>query len=164
MDKIEWCAGKREGLGLIKPNQNLAMAYFKKAEEALESMQLNKVRDWKITTAYYAIYFSLYALLMRIGVKCEIHSCTVEFAKQFLSEYFGEEEIGLVQESLKARIDSQYYVNRVVSEFQYQEMAKFAPEFMVKCKSVLPKLDERKIKEIRKKFGEKAGLKAAPSP
>ena len=37
MDKIKWCAGKKEGLSLIEPNSNLAEAYIKKAEEALEA-------------------------------------------------------------------------------------------------------------------------------
>ena len=36
MDKIKWCAGKKEGLSLVEPNPDLANAYIKKAEEALE--------------------------------------------------------------------------------------------------------------------------------
>lgn len=152
MDKIKWCARKKDGLSLVEPNSNLAEAYIKKAEEALESMQVNIIKDWKISTAYYTIYFSLYALLIRIGVKCEIHSCTIEFAKQFLKEYFSEEELDFVEDSLKARIDSQYYVDRTVPDFQYKKIIKLAPEFLVKCKSILLKLNEKKINEIRKKF------------
>ena len=86
MDKIKWCAGKKEGLSLIEPNSDLANAYIKKAEEALESMRVNIIKDWKISTAYYTIYFSLYAVLMKLGVKCEIHSCTIEFAKKLYAE------------------------------------------------------------------------------
>ena len=66
MDKIKWCAGKKEGLRLIEPNSNLATAYIKKAEEALESMRVNIIKDWKISTAYYTIYFSLYAILTKM--------------------------------------------------------------------------------------------------
>jgi len=43
MDKIKWCLNK--GLSLIEPNSNLAEAYTRKAEEALESISLNKVKD-----------------------------------------------------------------------------------------------------------------------
>src|SRR3989338_4948208 len=156
MDKIKWCAGKKEGLALIEPNSNLAEAYTKKAEEALESMRLNTIKDWKISTAYYTIYFSLYSLLVRVGIKCEIHSCTIEFAKQFLREYFNEEELTFTEDSLKARIDSQYYVDRTVPDSQYNKMVELAPEFLVKCKSILIKLNEKKINEIRKKFQDKA--------
>ena len=152
MDKIKWCAGKKEGMCLIEPNSNLAEAYIKKSEEALESMRVNIIKDWKISTAYYTLYFSLYAVLTKIGVKCEIHSCTIEFAKRFLREYFTEEDLDFTEDSLKARIDSQYYVDRTVPDEQYNKMMKDAPAFLVKCKSILIKLNEKKVNEIRKEF------------
>ena len=152
MDKIRWCMGKKEGLSLIEPNSNLAEAYIKKAEEALESMQVNIIKDWKISTAYYTLYFSLYAVLIKIGIKCEIHSCTIEFTKRFLREYFTEEDLDFTEDSLKARIDSQYYVDRTVPDEQYNKMIKDAPQFLVKCKSILIKLNEKKINEIRMEF------------
>jgi len=144
--------GKKEGLSLIEPNSNLAEAYIKKAEEALESMQVNIIKDWKISTAYYTLYFSLYAVLIKIGIKCEIHSCTIEFTKRFLREYFTEEDLDFTEDSLKARIDSQYYVDRTVPDEQYNKMIKDAPQFLVKCKSILIKLNEKKINEIRMEF------------
>jgi uncharacterized protein (UPF0332 family) len=154
MDKIKWCVKKEEGLNLIEPNSNLANAYIKKSEEALESMRINIIKDWKISTAYYTIYFSLYAILMKLGVKCEIHSCTLEFAKRFLKEYFEEKEIDFIKDSLKARVNSQYYINRTVPDEQYNKMIQRSPEFLVKCKSIITKLNEKKIKEIRNKFQE----------
>ena len=152
MDKIKWCAGKKEGLSLIEPNSNLAEAYIKKAEEALESMRVNVIKDWKISTAYYTLYFSLYSVLTKIGIKCEIHSCTIEFMKRFLSEFFSEEDTDFTEDSLKARIDSQYYIDRAVPDEQYDKMIKNAPEFLVKCKSILIRLNEKKIDDIRKEF------------
>lgn len=152
MVSIRWCAEKRDGLSIIEPNQNLAEAYIRKAEEALESMRVNTVKDWKISTAYYTMYFSLYTIMMRIGIKCEIHSCTIEFARQLLKEYFTNEEIEFLADSLKARIDSQYYVDRTVPDEQYRKMIRIAPEFLVKCKSVLLKLNEKKIDGIRNRF------------
>ena len=47
MDKIKWCVKKKEGLSLVERNSNLANAYFKKAEEALESMRINKSKIGK---------------------------------------------------------------------------------------------------------------------
>lgn len=152
MDKIKWCSGKRGGLSIIEPNSNLAEAYIKKAEEALESMRINIIKDWKISTAYYTLYFSLYAILTKIGIKCEIHSCTVEFTKILLKEYFTEEDLDFIEDSLKARINSQYYIDRTVPDEQYNMMKKKTPEFLVKCKSILVKLNEKKINEIRKEF------------
>ena len=155
MDKIIWCAEKREGLRLIEPNPNLAGAYLMKAENALETMATTTVSEWKISTAYYTLYFSLYSLLMKTGIKCEIHSCTIEFARQFLGEYFTEEDLSLLESSLKARIDAQYYVDRTVPDGQYQRMVLAAPKFLVRCKSLLQVLDEKKVESIRKKFSER---------
>jgi len=152
VDKIQWCREKKEGLSLVAPNSNLAEAYIKKAEEALESVRINTIKDWKISTAYYTLYFSLYSILMKVGIKCEIHSCTIEFTKEYLKEYFSLEEIKLVINSLKARTDSQYYVDRTVPDIQLDKMILEAPKFLVKCKSVLISLNENKIKEIRDNF------------
>lgn len=152
MDKIKWCAGKKEGLSLIEPNSNLAEAYVKKAEEALESMRINHIKDWKISTAYYTLYFSLYSVLTKIGIKCGIHSCTIEFAKRFLRDYLSEVDLDFTEDSLKARIDSQYYIDRTVPDEQYDKMIMKAPEFLVNCKSILIKLNEKKINEIRGSF------------
>ena len=72
--------------------------------------------------------------------------------KRFLGEFFSEEELDFTEDSLKAKIDSQYYVDRTVPDEQYNKMLKKAPEFLVKCKSILIKLNEKKIHEIRKEF------------
>ena len=152
MDKVKWCARKREGLSLIEPNSNLAEAYIKKAEEALGSIRVNIIKDWKISTSYYTLYFSLYSVLTKIGIKCEIHSCTIAFAKRFLREFLSEEDLDFTEDSLKARIDSQYYIDRTVTDEQYNKMVKNAPEFLVKCKSILLKINEKKINEIRMGF------------
>lgn len=152
MDKIEWCLKKERGMALIEPNPNLANAYLIKAEEALISMRINTVKDWKISTAYYAMYFSLYSILMRIGIKCEIHSCTIEFAKQFLKDYFSQKELGFFEYALEARVNAQYYVNRQVPDERCQNMIRNAPEILAKCKSIIQRLDEEKIHEIRVKL------------
>ncbi len=139
----------------MEPNTNVAEAYIKKAEEALESMRINTIKDWKISTAYYTTYFSIYAILTKIGIKCETHSCSIEFAKIFLKDYFKGEELEFIKDSLKARIDSQYYIDRTVPDTQYELMIKEAPSFLVKCKSILIKLNEKRINDIRKEFQEK---------
>ena len=72
---------------------------------------------------------------MKLGVKCGIHSCTIEFTKRFLNEFFEESELNFIENSLKARIDSQYYINRTVPDEQYNKMIQKAPEFLMKCTS-----------------------------
>jgi uncharacterized protein (UPF0332 family) len=115
-------------------------------------MRVNFIKDWKISTAYYTLYLSLYSILTKIGINCEIHSCTIEFTKRFLKDYFNEEELDFIGDSLRARIDSQYYIDRTVPDDQYNKMIMKAPEFLVKCKSILIKLNEKAVNGIRGKF------------
>ena len=89
---------------------------------------------------------------MKIGIKCEIHSCTISFMKNFLYKYFEEEEIILINKSKKARNDTQYYSDRNISDKLYQQITNNASSFLVKCKDVLNGLDETSIKEIRDKL------------
>ncbi len=75
MEKIKWCMKLKNGIGIIEPNDNLCSAYIKKSETALQAASaLNDNMEWQISSCYYAMYFSLYALMMKIGVKCENHS------------------------------------------------------------------------------------------
>lgn len=147
MDKIKWCIEQKKGIELVESSENLREAYLKKAEEALDTVKTSKSRDWQITAAYYAVYHGLYSLLMKIGVKCEIHSCTIEFAKRFLKTHFSSEDFVLVDKAFSARIDSQYYVNRNVSDDNVDFILKNTPGFLVKCKNIV--LEQNEISNIR---------------
>lgn len=82
-EKIVWCLKQKRGIRIIEPNPNLAKAYLQKAISALNTMtaaaKINET-DWILTTAYYARYFALYALLTKIGIKSEIHDCSINLA------------------------------------------------------------------------------------
>lgn len=150
MDKIKWCLKTKKGLEIVEPNKELSKAYLKKTEDSLRATQsLKDNKDWEISSAYYTMYFSLYAILMRIGIKCKIHSCTISFMQHFLNKYFTNEEITLIEESQKARIDTQYYSDRNISEKLYLKMINNAVLFFTKSKEVLNGLTEKEIEEIR---------------
>ena len=100
-----------------------------------------------MTTAYYTIYHGIYSLLMKIGVKCEIHACTIEFAKRYLKNHFLPEDFELIDKAFSARIDSQYYVNRRVPNQNYELIMKKTPVFLVKCKNIV--LEQKEIEDIR---------------
>ena len=147
MDQIKWCMQQKKGIELVEPSDNLRDAYLIKAEEALDTLRTSKSRDWQLTTAYYTIYHGIYSLLMKIGIKCEIHSCTIEFTKRFLKGHFSTEDFELIDKAFSARIDSQYYVNRKVPNQNYEFIMKRTPAFLVKCKNVL--LEQKEIEDIR---------------
>jgi len=150
MDKLTWCIQQKNGIELIEENPNLSQEYIEKAENALRAVQaLEGNKEWQISSAYYAMYFSLYAILMKIGIKCEIHACTIEIMKKVLTKHFSEQDITLLQKSLTARIDAQYYTDRDVKEEQRRSMVKNAPEFYFKCKEIVITITSKEILFIR---------------
>jgi uncharacterized protein (UPF0332 family) len=72
--------------------------------------------------------------------------------KQFLKDYFSKEEHILMEDSLKARIDAQYYIDRDIREEVFEKMIKNAPVFLVKCKNIILKIREEDVNRIRKKI------------
>jgi len=153
MKQIKWCLNTKNGLELIEPNENLAKAYLNKSEDALRAASaLHDNKDWRISSLYYTQYFSLYAILMKIGVKCEIHSCTLAFMEFLLKDFFTFDEKDLIKKSMKARTDTQYYSDRNVSDEFYLRIIKETPMFLIKCKGVLNKLTETDINKIREEL------------
>ena len=106
--EMNWCFLQSSGITLIEPNTNLAFGHILKAEVSLNEMQNTKSRTWKIITAYYTMYESVYAILMKYGIKCEIHNCTIAFVRFFLSNHFSSGEIDLLEDSCTARGNVQY--------------------------------------------------------
>ena len=90
MRKISWCKRQENGIRLIEPNDNLSGEFFQNAEESLKvlvSIRETKSNMWLATTKYYIEYFAVYSVLMKIGVKCEIHDCTLALAKFLEDEH-----------------------------------------------------------------------------
>ena len=150
MNTLTWCKKQKNGIKLIDPNDNLCEEYLKKAENALKAVRsLEDNTEWQISSAYYAMYFSLYAILMKIGIKCEIHSCTLEIMKQVLSKYFTKEDISLLEKSLTTRVDVQYYVDRIIDITIKNQMIREASSFHLKCKEIISKINQTEINNIR---------------
>jgi len=127
---LTWCFKQKRGIRLIAPNPNLTKVYLKKAISALNTMtaalQIKEI-DWTATTAYYARYFALYALLMKLGVKSEIHDCTINVAKLLSNN--GILNSSLIDDIAKAkqtRIDTQYYVAKELNQTDVKNNAEGA--------------------------------------
>ena len=88
---MKWCLKQSKGIRLVKPSENLMKAYFQKSRNALKSMEVNAksgITEWAVSASYYAKYFAVYALLSKIGVKCEIHDCTIALFTTYSSIAF----------------------------------------------------------------------------
>lgn len=138
---------------LVTPNNRLRGAYEKKASNALDIVQSAIHKEWQIIAAYYAIYNSLYGLLMGIGIKSEIHSCTITVAKTYLTTIFTPSDIELLECAYRARINVQYYIDESVSDTMAQKIFARCGAFVVKCKhAVLLQSDISTIRTALQKY------------
>jgi uncharacterized protein (UPF0332 family) len=106
--------------------------------------------DWITTTAYYARYFALYALLMKIGVKSEIHDCTIAVAK-LLSQHgiLNPRTVKDIAQAKKTRIDTQYYVEKEQTQTTIQRNVEAARKFVLETEKAIENLTAEQITNIR---------------
>ncbi len=137
--KLRWCCSQDKGLKIIKPNDNLAKEYLQSAEETLSILQdiKGKSNMWLATTKYYCEYFSVYALLMKLGIKSEIHECTIEVCR-FLEER-KVVPLGFTKKlefDKGLRIDNQYYLKNKNVELNLIELRDFVLKMKDKVNSI----------------------------
>jgi uncharacterized protein (UPF0332 family) len=144
MNKIEWCLEQKRGIRIIEPNNNLSQQYVKSSEENLD-MMVKVTGKWKSITAYYACYEAFYALLQKIGIKCEIHDCTLELFN--LIEGFDDKLKNFIIDLKEERIDVQYYLKspKPLDENQVKD-------FVLSCKYKISSITVDEIAKIRDKI------------
>jgi uncharacterized protein (UPF0332 family) len=151
MVSINWCLKLKKGIEIIESNENMSESYLKMAEESLRIIKKVKEESkiWFASTTYYSLYYALYSVMMKIGIKCEIHSCTIEFMKRFLINLYNEEDIELLENAFEIRQDVQYYPNRLFNLKKLNLIADKLPDFFIKTKEIISNLSEKEIEEIR---------------
>lgn len=148
MVEIKWCKEQKRGFKLIEPNENLSKEYMQTAEETLDILReiQNKSKVWTATTKYYCEYFSIYSLFMKIGLKCEIHDCTIAICK-ILGDMnvLPKEYFKILKKDKQLRIDNQYYLKNRDVVLKYDELL----DFVLNIKDINEKITNKKIDEIR---------------
>lgn len=151
MAAIDWCKNQKRGIKLIEPNDNLFQEYIQTAEETLDILKIikGKSKVWLATTKYYCEYFAVYALLMKIGIKCEIHDCTISLCGMLEGLKIIPAGFTIIlQGDKQLRIDNQYYLKNRDVPVDYNKVL----EFVLKIKDISAKLKNSEIIEIRKKI------------
>ena len=155
-DDNSFCFKKTGGLKLVSPNERLVEVYKKKSRSALNMLESAKEKqedEWILDASYYAKYFMVYALFMKVGRKSEIHDCTI-FA---LKSLFVEEDIidnniyEELEKSKDLRVGALYY-DKDFGREEILKRAKTAPEFCLKVESILDKMSKEAVDKVRKKF------------
>ena len=151
MATINWCKKQKKGIQLIEQNENLAREYIQTAEETLEILKSiqGKSRVWLATTKYYCEYFAIYALLMRLGIKCEIHDCTIRLCELLEKEDILPENYSkMLEDDKQLRIDNQYYLKNKEVPIDYDSLV----DFVLTIKNLILKITVEQIERIREKI------------
>jgi uncharacterized protein (UPF0332 family) len=113
------------------------------------ALQINEA-DWTATTAYYARYFALYALLMKIGVKSEIHDCTINIA-QMLAHHgiLSQNLVNDIAEAKQTRIDTQYYIATQLNQEEIRKNAETARNFVLEIEQKIENITSKQVNTIR---------------
>src|SRR3989344_12746 len=99
---ILWCLKQKTGIRKEEPNDQLCKSYLKEANDALVSMNVNikaGLKKWAIITAYYARYNAIYALLKKVGIKSEIHDCSIALMRYLFLDILDKKFLDDLEES-----------------------------------------------------------------
>lgn len=149
-----FCFKKAKGLKLIQPNNNLVEVYKRKSKSALNMLQsaLEKQEsDWILDTSYYAKYFMIYALFMKVGIKSEIHDCTIYALNSIFKDIVGADICENLESSRDLRVGSLYY-DKDFGKDEILKKANTAPNFCLKVEFIIDNFTSADIIKIRKRF------------
>lgn len=148
---LKWCIKQKKGIKLVKESENLQKAYVKKSKEALKSMEVNAnagIDEWAVSASYYAKYFIIYSLLSRMGIKCEIHDCTIALFIHLFENDLPKQILQDLGQSKKDRVEAQYYTSAI--KIDATELISTTKDFVLKIEQIADGIDAAKILEIRK--------------
>lgn len=153
---------KKKGIiELVEFSEEMKSSYLIKAENCLKSAKIlfqSQLYENSTSEAYYCMYNSLLALLLKIGIKSENHTASIIL----LDKLFGNKDlVKIISWAKEERIDKQYYVEtqQIVkaTKESCNEMILKSEDFLVKIKLLINELSNEKISSARKTFVEMLG-------
>lgn len=141
---------KEHKLALVEPSQEVCQAYVQRSSKALCSakalLTMNNLED-AVALGYYSMYYSLLALLFRVGIKCENHTAAI-----FLLQEIFSIDKGIIANAKKERVDKQYYVDFSVTREEVRELIETAEDFTAQLSQIIASITQDKVTEARKKL------------
>lgn len=154
MISISWCKRQKKGIKVIMPSKDLSRNYINLAKRSLVTMNREKSKNilFSVSAGYYAMYYSLYSVMMKLGIKCDFHECSVRFMKIFLGDFYLKKNLNQIKLSFELKNSTQSSIDKKISKKEIDNLVKDANDFVERSKKVLSLLNEDKISEIRKKL------------
>ena len=107
--------------------------------------------------SYYAKYFAVYALLQKIGIKCEIHDCTIALFDHLFGDSIPKLLIQELRRSKEDRIEMQYYTQEI--KMDLKQLMNQTKNFVLEIEKVMDGLNTESIMLMQKKVRELASGK-----
>ncbi|MBU4351600.1 MAG: hypothetical protein KKA65_02395 [Nanoarchaeota archaeon] len=152
MEKINWCGKINNGIKLVQPSEVISEEYMRRSRESFEILRcIQKTLSmmWLATTKYYTRYFAIYAIMRKLGIKSEIHNCTIAVAEFLEKENILKQGVtDKLKKDKELRIENQYYLKENPVNIDLEELS----EFFIQINQTLKSLTKNKIKEIRDKL------------
>jgi uncharacterized protein (UPF0332 family) len=152
---LKWCLRQERSIRLTAPSDNLVKAYLEKSRNALRSMEVNAqadIEEWAVSASYYAKYFAVYALLSKIGVKCEIHDCTIALFGYLFSTIEYHHLVRELKQSKDDRVDVQYYSREL--KIELADLMQQAKQFVLQIEELIDSLNAEKVATLQQKLKE----------
>jgi len=146
---MRWCFKLKDGIKIIKPNDNLSKQYMVEAHASIKRATRNfEDRDllWTTVVLYYAEYYSLYSFLQKIGIKCENHTCSI-----LIAEFLIGDCVKVIKNHRSRRIDAQYYM-RIEQRPKISHMLQEAIGFIALFDNLISNLSNDDIAHYRKRI------------
>lgn len=150
---LKWCASQKNGIKIVKESENLQKVYLKKSKDALRSMKINAkegIGEWVVATSYYAKYFAIYALFSKIGIKCEIHDCTIALFESLFVKSFPKQLLDDLKQAKEDRVEAQYYTSEI--PIDSHEVITKTMNFVLTVEEFLDGLSLEKVVELQKEL------------
>jgi uncharacterized protein (UPF0332 family) len=152
---LKWCLRQKRGIRLIAPSDNLVKAYLEKSHNALKSTEVNaqaNITEWTVSASYYAKYFAVYVLLSKIGVRCEIHDCTIALFGYLFSTREFHHLVRELRQSKDDRVDVQYYSTQI--KVNLADLLQHAKQFVLQVEELVDGLNAEKVANLQQKLRE----------
>ncbi|MGK0209354.1 MAG: hypothetical protein ACI83O_000631 [Patescibacteria group bacterium] len=144
--KIEWCIKQSKGIRPVDSNEAISKEYRDEAMQDLEAVSMTN-KKWRSIAGYYSCYDMLYAILMKCGIKCEIHDCSLSLMPML---GFNEEYVDYITLLKRERIDVQYYLKEPKNDVSAEKVS----WFLDKRQEILLDMNDSVIAQIRKEIQE----------
>jgi uncharacterized protein (UPF0332 family) len=112
------------------------------------------ITEWTVSASYYAKYFAVYAVLSKIGVKSEIHDCTIAlFGHLFNTKEF-RQLVRELRQSKADRVDAQYYSTELT--VNVTDLMQQTKQFVLHIEELIDGMNAEKIASLQQKTKELA--------